>query len=82
MVLISVIQLECLLPSTVTVLTPFSQDITPEPPISQDADLGDPEVANAALKIQSGFRGHMAREEIKRKKVCHRPSKSHFQTFI
>ncbi|XP_025100522.1 spore wall protein 2-like isoform X6 [Pomacea canaliculata] len=45
------------------------KDITPEPPISQDADLGDPEVANAALKIQSGFRGHMAREEIKRKKA-------------
>ncbi|XP_025100518.1 myosin-IIIa-like isoform X2 [Pomacea canaliculata] len=50
------------------------KDITPEPPISQDADLGDPEVANAALKIQSGFRGHMAREEIKRKKICQKTS--------
>jgi uncharacterized membrane protein len=34
-----------------------------------DIDLGDPEVEKAALKIQSGFRGHMARQEIRQKKV-------------
>ena len=29
-----------------------------------DIDLDDPEVGNAALKIQSGFRGHQARKEV------------------
>ena len=35
-----------------------------------DIDLNDPEVANAAVKIQSGFRGHQARKDIKAKQVC------------
>lgn len=35
-----------------------------------DLDLNDPELAQAALKIQSGFRGHMARKEIDGMKVC------------
>ena len=30
-----------------------------------DIDLNDPEVQDAAVKIQSSFRGHKAREEIK-----------------
>ncbi|XP_060585649.1 merozoite surface protein 9-like isoform X2 [Ruditapes philippinarum] len=29
-----------------------------------DIDLNDPEVAQAALKIQTGFRGHLARKEV------------------
>lgn len=35
-----------------------------------DLDLNDPELAQAALKIQSGFRGHLARKEIDGMKVC------------
>jgi len=35
-----------------------------------DLDLNDPELAQAALKIQSGFRGHLARKEIDVVKVC------------
>ncbi len=34
-----------------------------------DIDLNDPEVAAAATKIQAGFRGHKAREEVKGLKV-------------
>ena len=30
-----------------------------------DIDLNDPEVDKAALKIQSSFRGHQARKEVK-----------------
>ncbi|KAJ8315978.1 hypothetical protein KUTeg_005992 [Tegillarca granosa] len=33
-----------------------------------DIDLNDPEVANAATKIQAGFRGHKTRQELKDKK--------------
>lgn len=32
-----------------------------------DIDLNDPEVANAATKIQAGFRGHKTRQELKDK---------------
>jgi hypothetical protein len=35
-----------------------------------DIDLNDPEVAQAALKIQTGFRGHLARKEVNALKVC------------
>lgn len=35
-----------------------------------DIDLNDPEVAQAALKIQTGFRGHIARKEVQAMKVC------------
>lgn len=35
-----------------------------------DIDLDDPEVAEAALKIQTGFRGHKARREVQALKVC------------
>ena len=34
-----------------------------------DIDLEDPEVDKAALKIQSNFRGHQARKEIKEKRI-------------
>ena len=34
-----------------------------------DIDLDDPEVAEAALKIQAGFKGHKARQEVKQMKV-------------
>lgn len=30
-----------------------------------DIDLNDPEVEKAAIKIQAGFRGHLARKSIK-----------------
>lgn len=30
-----------------------------------DIDLNDPEVEQAAFKIQAGFRGHLARKSIK-----------------
>ena len=33
-----------------------------------DIDLEDPEVGNAAVKIQSQFRGHQARKEVQAKK--------------
>ncbi|CAH1796274.1 unnamed protein product [Owenia fusiformis] len=33
-----------------------------------DIDLNDPEVADAAAKIQAGFRGHIVRKELKEKK--------------
>ena len=33
-----------------------------------DIDLEDPEVADAALKIQAGFKGHQARKEVKKLK--------------
>merc|ERR1712157_606292 len=33
-----------------------------------DIDLEDPEVGDAALKIQSQFRGHQARKEVQAKK--------------
>lgn len=32
---------------------------------AEDIDLNDPEVQKAATKIQAGFRGHMARKEVK-----------------
>ena len=35
-----------------------------------DIDLEDPEVADAALKIQAGFKGHQARKEVKKMKEC------------
>ena len=43
---------------------------SPPPPDKQeeeeiDIDLNDPEVADAALKIQAGFRGHQSRQKLK-----------------
>ena len=35
-----------------------------------DIDLNDPEVGQAALKIQSSFRGHQARKEVQEMKEC------------
>ena len=34
-----------------------------------DIDLNDPEVADAAVKIQAGFKGYKARKEVKDRKV-------------
>lgn len=34
-----------------------------------DIDLTDPDVEKAAVKIQAGFKGFKARQEIKEKKV-------------
>ena len=34
-----------------------------------DIDMNDPEVAAAATKIQAGFKGHKARQEVKAMKV-------------
>ncbi|XP_052805343.1 uncharacterized protein LOC128234843 isoform X2 [Mya arenaria] len=41
-----------------------------------DLDMNDPELAGAAVKIQSGFRGHMARKEIQAKKESKQTDKS------
>ena len=38
-----------------------------------DIDLEDPEVADAALKIQAGFKGHQARKEVKAMKEAKEP---------
>ena len=35
-----------------------------------DIDLDDPEVAAAAVKIQAGFKGYRARQEVQELKVC------------
>ena len=39
-----------------------------------DIDLEDPDVANAATKIQAGFRGHQARKEVQKKKEEKKPA--------
>ena len=47
-----------------------NKDAKQEPASSEvDLDLNDAELADAALKIQSGFRGHQARKEIQVMKV-------------
>jgi hypothetical protein len=49
-----------------------SDEIDPESKAAEaeeiDIDLNDPEVAQAATKIQAGFKGHQTRKEMKKKK--------------
>ncbi|XP_064618209.1 uncharacterized protein LOC135482251 isoform X4 [Liolophura sinensis] len=45
-----------------------------------DIDLNDPEVAQAATKIQASFRGHKVRQEIKQKQVVGENSEGEVKT--